>query len=361
MPMSRPPDIAVAVLHWGLGHATRSAQFITELENLGFHPLIVSSGAALEWLSARFPHLPAESLTDPDIQYGKHGPDLWWRLLRKGPAFFRRIQEEKQRAKILFDRYPSIQACISDHCLGFYAPEKPSILLAHQLNLPVRLPGIQAFYKTMLRPFHQIWVPDVAEEPTWSGKLSHPSPCPEKTKYIGLLPHFQETLGEAKHVLILLSGPEPQRSLLEKALVAHWPADMDYPVCCIRGTTKPATTNFPSHWKILNRASTEEVKKAIRHASGVVARNGYTTLMDLAYTPLPVLFIPTPGQPEQQYLAGLHGDKPFWTHMQQAQINQAILKNWLEKCPVKRADHPAPNLSLGHIGHFLKELGVQPT
>jgi hypothetical protein len=357
--MHRNPDIAVAVLHWGLGHATRSSMLIIELEHLGFHPLLVSSGSAYDWLQARFPHLPMVRMTDPDIQYGKYGPDLWWRLLRKGPAFFRRVKEEKQCVEKLFQTYPSLKACISDHCLGFYHSGKPSILVAHQLRLPIHFPGVQAFYKAMLRPFHRIWVPDVEEAPGWSGSLSHPSPFPEKTRYIGLLPHFQEKLEEPKHVLLLLSGPEPQRSLLEKSLVTHWPKQWKGNVSYIRGTTQPAQVDFPAHWNIMDRASTEEVKMAIRHAQGVVARNGYTTLMDLAHTPLHALFIPTPGQPEQQYLARLHQDKNGWRHVPQAKLDSATLTSWLQTLPTHRTGLPETTLTKPDLALWLEELGVR--
>lgn len=354
--MSRNPDVAMAVLNWGLGHATRSAHLLSRLENMGYFPLIVSSGAALKWLSSQFPHLPTIELSDPDIRYGKHRGDLWWNLFQRGPAFLRRLQEEKACARQLFTTYPGLQFCISDHCLGFYHPEKPSVLVAHQLHLPVRWPGLPFFYQNMLKPFQQIWVPDVAVSPGWSGKLSHPSPFPEKTHYIGLLPHFRETLLPPKQVLILLSGPEPQRSLLEEAIVAHWPENFSLPVTCIRGTDLPSSTIFPENWTILHRASSEEVSENLRMAAGIIGRNGYTTLMDLAQVPLPALFIPTPGQPEQAYLAQLHASHPFWNHMEQHQITQIGLKNWLASLPSHRPDLDQQELSNPDLSALIAKL-----
>ncbi len=49
--------ILVAILNWGLGHATRSIPIIKELQTQNFEVLLASDGVALELLKKEFPHL----------------------------------------------------------------------------------------------------------------------------------------------------------------------------------------------------------------------------------------------------------------------------------------------------------------
>jgi UDP-N-acetylglucosamine:LPS N-acetylglucosamine transferase len=46
-----------------------------------------------------------------------------------------------------------------------------------------------------------------------------------------------------------------------------------------------------------------ELEKVILQSNLVIARSGYSTIMDLAVLNANVLFVPTPGQFEQEYLA----------------------------------------------------------
>jgi predicted glycosyltransferase len=56
----------------------------------------------------------------------------------------------------------------------------------------------------------------------------------------------------------------------------------------------------------LGRAEREEL---LNRSKIVVARSGYSTLMDLCSLRKKGFLIPTPGQPEQEYLAKFHMDR----------------------------------------------------
>lgn len=52
-----------------------------------------------------------------------------------------------------------------------------------------------------------------------------------------------------------------------------------------------------------NYMTSNELEIAINESELIIARSGYTTIMDLAKINKKAFFIPTPGQPEQLYLA----------------------------------------------------------
>jgi predicted glycosyltransferase len=53
-----------------------------------------------------------------------------------------------------------------------------------------------------------------------------------------------------------------------------------------------------------NHLPAEELNKEIAMAEYVISRSGYTTVMDLVKLKKKSILVPTPGQTEQEYLAG---------------------------------------------------------
>ena len=81
-------------------------------------------------------------------------------------------------------------------------------------------------------------------------------------------------------------------------------------------------------FKIIDLASSQEIDVLVAQSKVVVARTGYSTLMDLAVWKKPCILIPTPGQPEQMYLAE-YISKNNWAYtVAQKEVN---IKNDLEK------------------------------
>lgn len=356
--MKTQPDILVAVLNWGLGHATRSAVIIRFLLESGHTPLLLSSGKAGHWLRENFPELDYQELPDPNIRYARSEVGFLPQLLRQWPDFYKHLKQEQLFTQKLIQENPNIRAIISDHRLGVYHARIPSVLLAHQLNLPSKIPGVNTIYRRFLKPFHRIWVPDFPNASGLSGNLSHPSPFPEKTAYIGPLPHIPSVHLNAKHILILLSGPEPMRTLLENKLIHIWPKNHSMPVCLIRGTNSPPEVPLPLQWEIHDFANSQTVTDCLQNARGLIARNGYSTLMDIFWSRIPALLIPTPGQPEQLYLSKLHQHHPLFTHFLQKNINQQHLTEWLIQITDYQSKTPKPqdfSLLKNELDHFLQK------
>jgi predicted glycosyltransferase len=106
-------------------------------------------------------------------------------------------------------------------------------------------------------------------------------------------------------VVIVLSGPEPQRSILEGRLLREWQGRAEQ-VLLVRGLMKePQTTMRRQNVTLMPYLGDEALAEALLGAGTIIARSGYSTIMDLAALNVmnKATLIPTPGQPEQEYLA----------------------------------------------------------
>jgi len=188
--------------------------------------------------------------------------------------------------------------------------------MTHQLN--ILLPDILApgrpFVRFMIYHFikkhDELWIPDFQGEPNLSGKLSHVRKMPlANTFFIGPLSRFereQESQGlkpeNQLDVLCLLSGPEPQRALFEKMLVEQLEnSPLNSVLLC--GKPDENKTIKRGNLEIRSHAGDAEMRRLMVSAGMVVCRSGYSSLMDLASLGKKALVVPTPGQPEQEYLA----------------------------------------------------------
>ena len=103
--------------------------------------------------------------------------------------------------------------------------------------------------------------------------------------------------------MIILSGPEPQRTLLEEKLQKEL-LDYEGEVIFIRGVIDGnQTVTEEDNITTYNYMGREELEQAFNESELVLCRSGYTTVMDLAKLGKKAFFIPTPGQYEQEYLA----------------------------------------------------------
>ena len=316
--------ILVAVMNWGLGHATRSTPVIQALRNEHYEPILASDGAALQLLKKEFPDLIHLELPGYNIRYAKKGWLLNWKVIAQTSHIRKTIATEKEKTRQIIKDY-QIEGIISDNRFGVYSDElKTNVFITHQIHV---LSGITTLLSTYinrqhLKNFEQIWIPDYAsKERNLSGKLSHVKDLPEQCQYIGALSRFKKRALETKYkYLLLLSGPEPQRSLLEEKLLECFSNTNDS-ILLVRGVIseeKQLSTSNPN-LHIRNYLFGRELEEAINSSETIVARSGYTTLMDLAKLEKRAFFIPTPGQEEQEYLAKRlerQGIAPFCTQNQ---------------------------------------------
>ncbi|WP_432672915.1 glycosyltransferase [Flavobacterium sp. SM2513] len=298
-------NILVAPLNWGLGHATRCIPIIKKLQELGFTPIIASDGEALQLLKLEFPHLKFLKLPSYTITYPKKGKNFRWKMVQNIPNMILAMRKERELVKKWIAEF-KLHGIISDNRLGVYSPKVPSAFITHQLNV---LTGSTTFFSTkihqkIINKFTECWVPDVADEQNLSGKLGHLNLTDLKIKYIGPLSRFRKTDTAIKYdLLVLLSGPEPQRTILEEKLILEL-KNYAGKVIFVKGKMEQKQ-EFSQVENILfyNFMQSGELEKTINESELVLCRSGYTTIMDLAKLGKKAFFIPTPGQFEQEYLA----------------------------------------------------------
>jgi uncharacterized protein (TIGR00661 family) len=180
------------------------------------------------------------------------------------------------------------------------------VFITHQLNV---LSGTTSFFSSkahrkIIQKYDQCWVPDVAGPNNLSGKLGHSADSYPDLRYIGPLSRMTPKDVPKKYdYLVLLSGPEPQRTMLEVKMMEIM-GGSDKEVLLVRGVVKEKASYLKKgNLTLVDFMQTEELEQAINQSELVISRSGYTTIMDLAAMEKAAFFIPTPGQYEQKYLA----------------------------------------------------------
>ena len=318
--------ILVAPLDWGLGHTTRCVPVIRAIEALG-HKVIFAGTPQQQALiknfynDIEFVSLEGYGITySPAEQPGKLQPLQWL------PRISRAIKKEHnwllQNAARL-----QIDGIISDNRYGLYHSGIPCVILTHQLCIQTGMGSLanrvmQKLHYKLLERFGEVWVPDIEGEWSLAGDLSQTAVRPANTTYIGWLSQFETPLpaNEQRHILVLLSGPEPQRTMLENKLLEQLSRHTGK-VIFVAGKPGGEPKNVPAHIAYHEVASGKVLLELIMNAHTVICRSGYSTLMDLQLCRKPAILIPTPGQTEQEYLARHLSARKGYLGSSQAALN----------------------------------------
>ncbi len=310
------PRILVAALDWGLGHTTRSIPVIRELLAQNCTVLLAGNEQQAALLAAEFPALEIIPLKGYKIKYGKSAFGLFKALFFQIPGIIRSIRREQQWLQSICQAH-NINAVISDNRYGLYHSSIPCVLITHQLLIKSGLGKwidnfLQKINYRFINRFSYCWVPDTESEENLAGELSHPVKRPKTPlNYIGLLSRLKKKDIPVKnnHLLILLSGPEPMRGILEEKIIkdiSHFPGG----ATVVRGLPGNASlvpsTNMLTFY---NHLPTEELETAMMEAEFVICRSGYSSIMDIMALQKKSILIPTPGQTEQEYLGKYLADK----------------------------------------------------
>ncbi len=302
--------VLFAVLDWGLGHATRSIPVIRKLNELQCDVMIASSGDALKLLKSEFPDYLFFELSSYNAQYSKSIP-LMLKLLVQVPKLLSAMRKEHLEVKNLA-RENKVDIIISDNRYGCWAKGVRSVFITHQVNLimPMPLRWLEPLVKRKLNRwisrFDEVWIPDDKHKLT--AKLTYPAPS--NSRFVGALSRFgsHRQAGISNYDFVaVLSGPEPQRTQLEE-LIMKGASTSKLEALIVRGVfdehsrPKPAATGIT----FISHCNSTELEEIIQESKVIVCRSGYSSIMDLAFVQKDkVLFVPTPGQTEQEYLAKL--------------------------------------------------------
>ncbi|MBL4649036.1 MAG: hypothetical protein JKY03_04840 [Aureispira sp.] len=322
--MKPSKNILVAVLNWGLGHATRCIPIVNELERQGANVVLASDGDALLLLQQEYPHLKTIELPAYNIHY--KGDNMFLNMAPQVPKILKAIRLERKKLDSIIEEY-EITTIISDNRYGMYHRTIFSVFLTHQLNIQVPNKWVESMLAKcnhyFIRKFDQCWVPDHATEPSLAGNLAHDTQL-KNLCYLGPLSRMSKLTKKAtkQDVIAVLSGPEPQRTYLEEKIITQAKA-LPYQFLIVGG--KPKTMEKKDlapniQWQSFMDA--DALQMAIAESNIVLARSGYSTVMDLVTMGCQkVLLIPTPGQSEQEYLARRLAEKGLFLTENQSTLN----------------------------------------
>jgi uncharacterized protein (TIGR00661 family) len=297
--------ILIAPLNWGLGHATRCIPIIKALQENNFTPIIASDGIALELLRKEFPYLKVLELPSYQIEYAKNGKNFKWKLIKSLPKMIEAIREEKRIVKKWIEKH-NINGIISDNRLGVFSKKIPSVFVTHQLNVMTGNTTwiTSKLHQHIIKKYNACWVPDINAQLNLTGKLGHLENNKLKVRYLGPLSRMHKMALPIQYdLMIILSGPEPQRGMLEAHLIEEVKR-FEGKVVFIKGVIEPEQIKEQiENVTYYNFMKTRQLEQTFNESKKVLCRSGYTTIMDLVKLNKKAFFIPTPGQYEQIYLA----------------------------------------------------------
>ncbi|MCC6939745.1 MAG: glycosyltransferase [Flavobacteriales bacterium] len=315
--------ILVAPLDWGLGHAARCVPIISRLIEQGAVPVLGADAGPLELLRNEFPDLETVRIPGVNVRYSKGNSQLW-SMTRQFPAMLRSVRAERA----LFDRMRHslrLDAVVSDQRFGLRSADLPSVLITHQVFpfTPFAQRALRMLNRQQIERFERCWIMDEAETPGLAGELSHGQSVPSNARYIGTVSRMSPATGmrsESFVVVAVISGPEPQRTLLEHRVIEQMSA-LKGDHLIVLGQPESTRNERLGNLTIRAHMSGRELTEALLAAKLIVSRSGYTTLMDLDAIGRTALIIPTPGQPEQEYLAKLHASTGRFIVQQQGTLD----------------------------------------
>ena len=324
--------IICAPLDWGLGHTTRMIPIIQQLQAQQNTCVIACTPKQKKILEKELALVSYMDLFGYNMRYSGIWP-LWFKIALQIPRLSHLIKKERKWLKSLL-QHESFDLILTDNRFGFFHPEIPSIFITHQLTIqtPFFKKQINQINQRYIEKFTACWIPYYADKTTrLSGVLTDTSNCFPNVHFIGPLSRLKKGNASQKkyRLLVLLSGPEPQRSILEEKLLYEMAFCTDQ-TAWVRGTYKSSEKPFPAHIKTWDMASKEELQALIEGSEKIICRSGYSTLMDLDVFKKKALLIPTPGQSEQEYLAQYWNIQFKYPFLNQKKISSANLKNFLD-------------------------------
>jgi hypothetical protein len=315
-------SVLLSPLNWGLGHAMRDIPVIKALLDHDHDVTIAACGNALAALQQEFPSCRFIEFEDYPSPYSS-GRFFLPKLSVYFPVLLHAVaRERKEIERILFrDHYDLV---VSDNRLGVYSPNVPSLFITHQLHfhLPPALWPVELFASVLNRfhhgKFNRIIVPDNPPGPlSLAGKLSRPDSDSTRSRafFCGILTSTpKQDVPADLDYLVLISGPEPQRTRLEEILLPMARELDGRSVVLLGSPQRKSEVAGSGDCTIRTYVSNEEKVNLMNRAKFVICRSGYTTMMELAELGKKAgLFIPTPGQTEQEYLSWYY-EQNGWFH-----------------------------------------------
>jgi hypothetical protein len=300
--------ILISPLDWGLGHATRCIPIIHYLVEQGAEVVLAGEGRSAALLRQEFPALEFVDLPGYGIRYSKRG-GMTLHLFLLIPGIMKGIKNEQKALQKIIKSH-KIDAVISDNRYGLYSKDVPTVFICHQLFIqtPFGEKLVERIHAGFISRFDECWVPDLEGEGNLSGLLSHKNNLPGGYYFIGPLSRFSGMVAQPATVydlVIALSGPEPQRSILE-ARIREQLSAVKGKSLLVRGMTEGREEESEGNLDIVSHLPSQAMMNVMSGAGIILGRSGYSSIMDAAVLGKKCVFVPTPGQTEQEYLMEYH-------------------------------------------------------
>ncbi|MDI3526338.1 MAG: hypothetical protein PWR03_521 [Tenuifilum sp.] len=320
--------ILFSPLGWGLGHASRIIPLISKEQEPGNNVIVAADKSSIALVKSIFPNITTIPFKSINVRFCKKNNQLlplFWFALR---IPFVRIREHRKLQQIIKEY--KVDMVISDNRYGLYSKRAFCVIITHQLRIiPPKPFGftsklIGILLKRWLKRFNEVWVPDYPQENSIAGELSRSNGLPN-IKYIGLLSRFKlitpNTSDRYWELVGIVSGPEPHRTIFEEKLT-QLGQKFKLKTLILKGIPNQGNEIIQESEYVWKAGHLQDIEfySAIKNARYIVARSGYSTIMDLLTIGKSGLLVPTPGQTEQEYLAKHLAEKGFFKSVKQDSI-----------------------------------------
>jgi uncharacterized protein (TIGR00661 family) len=317
--------ILLSPLDWGLGHATRCIPIVKQLlENKNFEIIIGADKFTLAILKEEFPSLEIIKLRGYNVKYYKN-ISIPFSIFLQIPKIIAAILFEHFWLKKTISKH-AIDLVISDNRYGLYCRTIPAIFITHQVFIvsPYFEKIIESINHWFIKKYTQCWIPDFDDAVyNLSGKLSHGKNLPENCIYIDPQSRFSESI-ISKNILydiaIVVSGPENERTNFENYLLELLKNTI-LKIVFVRGLKNELKVLKQGNITFFNYCSSTELFEILKASKIIIAKSGYSTVMDLQAMGKQAILFPTKGQSEQEYLAAYLLEKKFFYTCNKSEFN----------------------------------------
>jgi hypothetical protein len=330
--LNKKKNILICPLEWGFGHAGRMIALASRLREMNYNILFGAGEKHLTFIRNEMPGLTYINFPGFRPGYSRFLPQYIILLLEIPLLLFHIIREHIRLGRIIPEH--SVDIVISDNRFGLWNKSIKTIYVTHQPLIPLPKPfsflefiGV-LLHRLVIIKYSLCFIPDLPGDLNLSGRLSHCVKLPQNVRFVGILSRFSgtspsrdESHDGTGHYTVILSGPEPQRGILEKKLT-HILKDKKHPSIFLLGNPdKPDSMIRSGNIICYNHLPGPAMKEVIAGSEAIVTRSGYTTIMELVSLNCSALLIPTPGQTEQEYLARYLSEKGWFTTVSQKKID----------------------------------------
>ena len=321
----------ICPLEWGLGHAARMIPVARILMDLNHNVFIASGKEHLNLFRAELPGLKYIEFPGFKPGYSRHLPQ-YIPLLLKTPLLVFHIFREHFRLKKLIKEH-SIDLVISDNRFGLWNRKIRTAYITHMPLIPFPKPfrflefiGIR-FHRFFIKRYSLCLIPDLPGEINLTGRLSHGLKLPGNIRYIGILSRFplksrpdNGIVMDNKHNAVILSGPEPQKSIFRQLVMEHLKNDNLITVILEGRPGEKQQEAGSGNFVFFSHLDSRNMQDMVTSAEKVITRAGYSTIMELISLGCNAILVPTPGQTEQEYLADYLSSKGLFSSCSQEKL-----------------------------------------